>query len=255
MRAGNIRAAFWSHVQDNWESVAPLPITATWEEVSGVWELIVKALQPREHFKTEPFFFLFRGIRMVDEGQTFDDWRAFVTPTGRGVYSLVYGKEYELLIYHFYPGDSLPSELKERERPAPSTDLKVSASNPLIQFTSGNTFHLDSGYDEKATRFVVGDAMTTTRGVFTISGTQKKVVVGKEVEQETNWFDLPVEIPRNWWWVGIKGAILASPVAAGPAIAALANDKLDPTIRGWLVAFSFFGACAGGALTALFGKK
>lgn len=211
-----------------------------------MWEVIVKALKPREHFKNEPYFFLFRGIRTIDEGVTSIEERAFVNPDSRGIYELAVGKQYELLIYHYLPADPVTTI---------RSVLTISASNPVIEFTSGVSFQLDSGYDQKAARFTVGDTPSTTRGVFTIAGKKWQQIDNEEQESEVTWFDMPVEVPRLWWWLGMKGGLLGAPVALGPIAAVLASKTIDTSDRGWIIALSLIGACLGGALTALFGSR
>lgn len=241
----NARGAFWTVTKDHWESVAPLQ-TTDWNELCTVWEEIVRILQGREKFTGEPYFFHFRGFWSLAEERPETLDRNKLVPRVTGVYPLTAGKAYELSLFHYMPGDA-PTDPRSR--------LVISASNPIIAFTSSSQFPVDSGYDEKKARFVVGDSAGGGRGIFSISGSHRKMIGDEEKEVTVSWFDLPFEVPSNYLWNGFKGAVVATPLAIGTTIAIATNDKITRPTQLWLVPLAFLGTWLSGMAGAIWVKK
>lgn len=145
---GSIEGSYWLETE-------PIPgISKANNEAT--WEKIVVQLAMRTDFANEQFFYKVQGI--VDIGS-----RHFQAPK-KNTISLRAGRDYELRIYHFSPGND-----------DAQAELQASVLGVPVEFTMTPELLLDSRYDLKRLAFRTGSPVPGELGVLTL---RRKTVGG-----------------------------------------------------------------------------
>src|SRR5581483_8506088 len=139
---GTVEGSYW------FETEAIPGISKANDEAT--WEKIVSQRGTRNDFANEHFFYKVQGI--VDVGS-----RRLQAPK-KNTISLRPGRDYELRLYHFSPGED-----------DAEAELQASVLGVPIEFTMTPELLLDSRYDLKRLAFRTGSPVPGENGVLTLS--------------------------------------------------------------------------------------
>lgn len=192
---GGVEGAYWFEID-----ALPVAERATSE---STWEEIVAQLAPRTDFANERFFYNVQGI--VDVG------RGRLLHAKKNTFRLRPGRDYELHLYHYYPGE----ENVEAE-------VQASVTGAPIEFTMTPELLLDSRYDLKRIPFRTGSPVPAERGVLTLRRR------GRADSQEWKWdLDLGLRVRAAVLRQLLFALLVAVFLAVTPILAAYSNSNLS----------------------------
>jgi hypothetical protein len=184
-----------------WFTVANTPAV---ERSAGdaLWEQIVAQLAPRPDFVNERFFYSVRGITEIGSEN--------VIAAKANVFKLRPDRDYELRLYHYYPGEeNLQAE------------VRASATGAPVEFTVTPELLLDSRYDLKRVPFRTGSPSAAARGVLSL----RRRKLG---EKRWEWdLDLGVRVGAAVVRQILVGLAVGAALAITPIIAAFSDSSLS----------------------------
>jgi hypothetical protein len=154
----------------------------------------------------------------------------------KGRYRLNPGREYELVLYHFYPRN-VPLDVR----------LSFNATSEWLSFTTNPVLCFDSRYDLKRVRFKVGKPANEDKSVIS-------VLRGAGSNQLPLDFDLWVVIQGAFWRTAGM-AVLLGVFLAGPQIVATLSNPNLPQNNVVLVCLTSALLGLGAGVAAAFGLK
>ena len=199
--------AFWVEVNDYPTSVVESGSTSD-------WQITVSQLLRRKDFATTgPFY---QVVRL----QEFKSKATVEMSTGQ--YELQPGREYELMIDHFLPGESTGA-----------FQLETTLSGGAITFITGSTMQVDSPYDRHWQRFRTQEPLKNERAVITVN----KKASGEDPAVQ---FDLPISVLGRRWKTVLAGLVVGVLLAFPQIITAWINPAFAKWGLGWLIALASF---------------
>jgi hypothetical protein len=199
--------AFWVEVNDYPKSVVESTSNSDWQNTVG------QLLKRTDFASTGPFYQVVRVQDVKSEASV---------EMSAGRYELRSGREYELIIDHFLPGEATGT-----------FQLETALSGGAVTFITGSTMQIDSPYDRHWLRFRTQEPIKDERAVLTVN----KKASGEDPAVQ---FDLPVCVKGRLWkavWIGVAvGLLLAIPQITTAWInPAFATRGLD-----WLIGLTLF---------------
>lgn len=192
---GGVEGAYWFEVD-------ALP-AAERSTSDSTWEEIVAQLAPRTDFANERFFYRVQGITDVGRGR--------ILHAKRNSFLLRPGRDYELRLYHYYPGEE-----------SVEAEVQASVTGVPIEFTMTPELLLDSRYDLKRIPFRTGSPVPAERGVLTLRRR------GRADNQKWEWdLDLGLRVHAAILRQLLFGLLVAAFLAVTPILAAYSNSNLS----------------------------
>lgn len=194
--AGGVDGAYWFET----DALSPIELS----ESESAWEAIVAQLAPRSDFSHERFFYKVQGIVDVGRGKS--------VRAKKNTFRLRPGRDYELRLYHFYPGEENVD-----------AEVQASATGAPIEFTTTPELLLDSRYDLKRIPFRTGSPVPSARGVLTLRRRSREVE-SKDWEWD---LDLGLRVRAAVFRQLLFALLVAGLLAATPILAAYSNSNLS----------------------------
>ncbi|MEC9363124.1 MAG: hypothetical protein VYC42_07860 [Pseudomonadota bacterium] len=195
--------------------VADFPSSVGESSSASEWQKTVSQLQARTDFTDVGAFYRVVQLNLLSNSAA--------VGMQDGHYALQPASEYELVIDHYLPTDSIQTY-----------QLEVAFSGNSVEPISGSNMQIDSAYDRHWIRFKTLDPLAAQRAVLTV----RKKEPGADA---TIQFDLPASIAGNLRKMARVGVAIGLLLALPQAITAWLNPAFSNNGLGWwLGLFGFF---------------
>lgn len=219
-----IRGAYWLEISQDLTSVIR-------SNELGTWEKIVTQLMERSDFNNQPYFYMIKGL--------YPAAHPTAIPYKADGYELKPGRQYELQIYHFYPGKQTTQSW-----------LRLNVSERLKLITNG-CLSIDSRYDMKRVYFKTDRPSRKDNAVLSVYRVDSELPDGSPTWE----FDLLCKVKGTFWQNLLYGIGLGVLLAAPHCTAAILNPNLSSTNKCLICAVSLLSGIFAGIFAAFALKR